>query len=222
MALYLVAKFGDFRQGVWKMEESMDELLSSLPDKSFYEKQLQRFSANTRKKEWLAVRVLLSVLCEEEKKIAYTSIGKPYLEDGSFRISISHTRGYVAVALHPTKEVGIDIEQHGEKVLKVRHKFLVPEEDAIICKEDEVNHLLLHWSAKETVYKMVGMEDTELKEHIRISPFLPHSQGTFTAQEYRTELQRVYTIHYLVQPDFVLTYSVEDYFPDNQENRLFF
>lgn len=203
------------------MEESIKELLSPFPDKNFYEKEMQHFSANNRKREWLAVRVLLATLCGEEKRIAYTPIGKPYLEDGSFRIGISHTRGYVAVTLHPAKEVGVDIEQYGEKVLKVHHKFLAPEEEASICKENEINHLLLHWSAKETVYKMLGMEDTELKKHIRIFPFLPQLQGTFTAQEHRTEQQRAYTVRYLVHPDFVLTYSVEDYFPDSQENRLF-
>lgn len=210
MALYLKTKFGDFKLGVWKIEESINELLSSFPDYSFYEKELQRFSADNRKMEWLAVRVLLATLCGEEKRVAYTSIGKPYLEDESFRISISHTRGYVAVALHPSKEVGIDIEQYGEKVRKVRHKFLIPEEDANISKEDEITHLLLHWSAKETVYKMLGIEDTELKQHIRICSFAPQEKGIFIAKECRTEQQQVYSIHYLVHPDFVITFSVEE------------
>ena len=210
MALYLKAKISDFKLGVWKTEESINELLSSFPDYSFYEKELQRFSADSRKREWLAVRVLLAALCGEEKRVIYNSIGKPYLEDASFRISISHTHGYVAVALHPSKEVGIDIEQYGDKVRKVRHKFLIPQEDANISKENEIAHLLLHWSAKETVYKMIGIEDTELKQHIRITPFTPQEKGIFIAKECKTGRQQIYTIHYLVHPDFVLTFSVED------------
>ena len=42
-----------------------------------------------------------------EKEIAYYSSGRPYLKDGSRYISISHTRGYVAVALHSSYEVGM-------------------------------------------------------------------------------------------------------------------
>lgn len=210
MALYLRTNIDDLEVGIWKMEESMNELLSLFPDRTYYEKELQRFSVDNRKKEWLTVRILIATLCGEGKRVVYSSIGKPYLEDGSFHISISHTRGYVAVALHPSKEAGIDIEQYGEKVRKVRHKFLVPEEDANISKEDEINHLLLHWSAKETVYKMIGVEDTELKQHIRISPFTPQAEGTFTAQECRTKQQRNYLIHYIIYPDFVLTCSVEE------------
>ena len=83
-----------------------------------------RFSAEKRKQEWLAVRVLLKELCGEEKGIAYLPSGKPYLEDGSAFVSFSHTSGYVAVALHPSAEVGVDIEQYGTRVQRVASRFI--------------------------------------------------------------------------------------------------
>ena len=65
----------------------------------------------------------------EEKEIGYRSSGKPYLADGSASISISHTKGYVAVLLGgPEKEVGIDVECYGERVRKVAHKFVREDE----------------------------------------------------------------------------------------------
>lgn len=208
MALFESSKANDLWLGIWKMEESIADLLSLLPHQSFYMEQLERFSAESRKKEWLSVRVLLLALCGEEKIIAYTSTGKPYLEDGSFHISISHTRGYVAVLLHPSKEVGVDIEQCGERVIKVYHKFMVQEEELNICKEKEVLHLLLHWSAKETVYKMMEREDAELREHIRVSSFVPGERGEFAVTEYRTERKQSYLVKYITHPDYVLTYAV--------------
>mgnify|MGYP000016543064 CR=1 FL=1 len=70
---------------------------------------------HTARLEWLAVRVLLYTLSGEEKEIAYHPSGKPYLADASASLSISHTKGYVAVVLGlPGREVGIDIEQYGE------------------------------------------------------------------------------------------------------------
>ena len=109
MPLYRTYKQGDLIVGIWKVDETIEQLRSMFHQFSIYEEGFMRFSAEKRKQEWLAVRVLLKELCGEEKKIAYLPSGKPYLEDQSVFVSFSHTSGYVAVALHPTAEVGVDI-----------------------------------------------------------------------------------------------------------------
>ena len=99
-----------YKWGIWKTSESLEELLALLPHKEKYEEGIGKFTAISRKLEWLAVRVLLYTMLGEEKEIHYYSNGGPYLADGSFSISISHTKGYVAVLLgEPGKRVGIDI-----------------------------------------------------------------------------------------------------------------
>ena len=111
------------------MDETLDELLSMLPQQETYLEGLQRFSAEHRRLEWLSVRVLVFTLLGEEKEIAYYPSGKPYLADKSASISISHTRGYVSVIIGEAgKEVGIDIEQYGERVHKVAHKYMRTDE----------------------------------------------------------------------------------------------
>ena len=99
---------------VWKMEESLDTLLALLPEarRISCEQELNRFVSERRKMEWTSVRVLLYSMLREDKEIAYSSEGKPYLADHSFFISISHTKGYVAVILGSQAPVGIDIEQY--------------------------------------------------------------------------------------------------------------
>jgi phosphopantetheinyl transferase len=195
--------------GVWKIDETLDELLAMLPSKDVYLQGMQRFKAEYRRLEWLAVRVLLYTLLGEEKEIAYYPTGKPYLADTSASISISHTKGYVAVVLGmPDKEVGIDIEQYGERVRRVAHKFMREDEEASLFRGTEIWSLLLHWSAKETMFKCMNASDVDFREHMRVLPFPVNESGIFSAEEYRTAEKRRFTIHYYLSSDFVLTLSL--------------
>lgn len=196
----------DSRWGIWKMDESVDELLSLFSNPVSMSEQMQHLTAQGRRLEWLSVRALLKELLGEEKKIEYYPSGMPYLADQSFHISISHTRGYVAVILDKNKKVGIDIEQYGERILKLRTKFLSENEIKSLSTEKEVYHLLLLWSAKETIFKILGQQEVEFKEHLQISPFIPLENGSFEGSEFKTNKRHKYLIHYKVHPDFVLTW----------------
>jgi len=207
MPIYRTYREGDIVVGVWKVDETIDELRSKFHQFSIYEETFNRFNADKRKQEWLAVRVLLKELCGEEKKVAYLHSGKPYLEDGSARVSFSHTSGYVAVALHPFAEVGVDIEQYGTRVKRVASKFIREDERVSIASGDEVYGLLLHWSAKETMFKLLENEAVDFVEHLRILPFEPKQSGVFEACEYRSGHGGKFRIHYDTHPDYVLTFA---------------
>lgn len=193
--------------GVWKVEESHEYLRSMFQDFSIYEEGYARFTSDKRKVEWLAVRALLKELCGEEKSVSYYPSGKPYLTDGSARISFSHTQGYVAVAVHPCKEVAVDIEQYGTRVKRVAHKFIRGDEQIPAEPLQEIQALLLHWSAKETLYKLLDKEGVDFKKHLYIHPFLPSSEGQMSAEEYRTGKNLHLTVHYHTHPDYVLTFA---------------
>lgn len=208
MPLYRTYSEGDFLLGIWKSDETTEQLLASLEHKAWYEEKLAAFSEK-RKHEWLSVRVLLKALCGEEKEIAYCPSGRPYLKDGSWYISISHTRGYVAVALHPSREVGMDIEQYGTRVKKVASRFIRSDEETTMAEGDEIYALLLHWSAKETLFKLMGVEEVDFIHHLRVFPFIPVEAGGFEACEFRTSEQRHYRVRYVTHPDFVLTWAIK-------------
>ena len=158
MPLFIQHTYPSYKWGVWKMDETLDELLNMLPQQETYLEGLQRFSAEHRRLEWLSVRVLLFTLLGEEKEIAYYPSGKPYLADKSASISISHTRGYVSVIIGEAgKEVGIDIEQYGERVHKVAHKYMRADEPLSLYQGTDTWALLLHWSAKEVVFKCMNI-----------------------------------------------------------------
>ena len=125
------------------MEESPEELLAMLPRREAYRESVQRFASPHRRQEWLAVRVLIRAMQGEEKEIAYHPNGKPYLADASTSISISHTKGYVAVVLgEPGREVGIDIEQYGERVRRVANKFMREDEQPSLFRGTDTWSLL--------------------------------------------------------------------------------
>ena len=90
---------------------------------------------------------------------------------------------------------------------KIRSRFMNSEEEAGIDKEHETEHLLLHWCAKETLFKMIGQEEVDFLHHLHVRPFPYAEEGSFTVYETRTEEGAVYRLDYLVTPDFVLTRS---------------
>ena len=207
MPLYRTYKKGNLTVGIWKVEETVDQLYSMLQDFSIYEEGIARFTSEVRKQEWLAVRVLLQELCGESKEIAYFPSGKPYLVDRSMCVSFSHTRGYVAVAIHPFQEVGVDIEQYGTRVLKIASRFVREDERPSVEAGDEIYGLLLHWSAKETMFKLMESEAVDFIKHLHIFSFCPEKSGLFEACEYHSGKNRKFIIHYDTHPHYVLTFA---------------
>ena len=67
MPLYCTYRQGDLVVGVWKVDETIEQLCAMFHQFSIYEEGFYRFSSDKRKQEWLAVRVLLKTLCGEEK-----------------------------------------------------------------------------------------------------------------------------------------------------------
>ena len=194
---------------LWEITETIDELLDLLHLDPFIIEEISLFTSDKRKLEYLAARVLLQEVIGEKKTIAYTKQGKPYLVDNSFQISITHTGKYVAIVLHPTYRVGVDVERISDKVVRVQSKFLSETERASIEPSLAKTHLALLWAAKETLYKILGQEEVEFTKHLAIEPFKPYLMGTMEAKETRTPAAETFQLTYHVFPEFVLVWTVK-------------
>lgn len=192
---------------IWRVEETAEELRKMLVASLPYDEELSQLKSEARQLEYLAVRVLLRAVCGEEKHISHYSSGKPFLTDGSFHITISHTRGYVAVGLHATYEVGVDIEYISNRVRKVAGRFMYPDE---LRHSSDTAYLLVQWSAKETMYKLLDEQGVDFLEHLRIVPFQLQTDGRCEGHELRTSSHIHFDIHYIASPDFVCTWCVLD------------
>lgn len=193
--------------GIAPIRASSEELLARLERKEWYLPLIEKMGEH-RRREWLSIRVVLKELLGEEVKISYYPSGKPYLSDSSYSIGISHTKGYVALILNKHSEVSIDIEHISPRVKNIRSRFMSEEEENRLSNENELVSLLLHWSAKETLFKLLGEEAVEFQTQLHIHPFIPvmNEWSCFTAHETRTPQSKSFTIHYFVHEDYVLTY----------------
>jgi phosphopantetheinyl transferase len=154
---------------------------------------------------------------DRQVHINYNDQGAPLLPGyEGLHISISHTKGYVAIALSENAPVGIDVEQIERieekpnvfddkeklpRVEKVRTRFMRNDEFA-----ETTIGLLLHWSAKETLFKVLGREGVNFIDEMQVSPFdETQYEGEFTIEDLKED--DTYIIYYKVFDDFVLTYT---------------
>ena len=194
-------------RGIWKIEETSDELFSLLERGEEYLPELEKIRMEHRRQEWLATRILLQQMTGEFFRIVYLPNGAPYFPDSPLHISVSHTKGYVAVLLQEQPAAGIDIEYRSERIRKIRSRFMNQEEEAGLDPAHEVEHLLIHWCAKEALFKMIGQEEVDFRKHLHISPFVFSERGTCTAYETRTANFHKFKLGYQILPDFVWVWS---------------
>ena len=198
----------DNNLAVWQIDESADDLYARLERKEWYERPLAQFKLDKRKREWLAVRVLLKELLGYEAQIAYRENGEPYLLNSSHYISVSHTDSYAAVYIHKEKRVGVDIEcRPSEKILRIAHKFINPDRE-FVSNHNKQLHLLLHWSAKETVFKALGKEGIEFARQLIVTPFVVDQEGAAFQLIAKIDWRETFfDVFYTVNDSFVLTYT---------------
>lgn len=156
--------------------------------------------------EKVSVRLLLHQLLGAEARIVYNADGSPRLADNSLHISVSHTAGSYALSLSPRKH-GIDVETWGAKALKVRHVFLNKSENEWVeslSKSAAEQWATLLWSAKESLYKLLGVEGLSFKDQLALQK-LTHGSLEATVSPCGRRL----TVAYERLPRFALTCCAE-------------
>jgi 4'-phosphopantetheinyl transferase EntD len=193
----------DCRLGVWEIEENYDYLLSQLNLTSEDLERVTQFKSHMRKLEWLSVRLLLKRLNNRDINIKYNGNRKPYLEDDSHNISISHSEHYTSVLLcKKNHSVGIDIEKMKPKIEYIAPKFLKPEELENIYENQKIYHLYVHWCAKEALYKLCDKKQISFKENITIEPFIPTDQGVIFGKVKNSEIDIRVKLNYFHLDNF--------------------
>lgn len=205
MSVHLLQETQDYTLGIWKIDEDEAQLLKL----SGMVESPARINL-VRRQEYLAVRAMASTMGIKPEAIAYLPSGKPFLKDNSLTISISHTKNYVAVLLSSHALAGVDVEHRSERIRKIRHKFMHSDEEKNLRQINnpigETDGLLLHWCAKESLFKAVPEEGVDFKQELRISDFSTiELSGRFNGVFLRTG--QSFMIDYLIQADFVLTCS---------------
>ena len=186
MALYLQKDLDDdyhLRLGVWQITETEAELraLTSIPSDELEE--ISYIKSESLRKQKLAVRALLDVMFEEKVYLSHHDNGKPYIENNSINISITHTDKYVAIILNDVDEVGIDCESLDRDFSAVEKKALSEDEleELDDDADDRRTQLAIYWCAKEAVYKKMSQYKVDFAEQIEIEAVRPRKEGELGA-----------------------------------------
>lgn len=190
---------------IFVMSDNISFLKQEIENFDIYENEFELLKTDKRKIEFLNARLALNRLCERSIKINYDTEGKPFCKDRSIFISISHSKELMAVAIHPTKETGIDIEIISDRILKVRNKFLTENEQNAIGGDNKVLNFLIAWSAKEALYKIIGKNAVDFKEQLRIFPFENANRGTIKVLH--TPANKFYYPEFKIFDKFVVVYA---------------
>ena len=191
---------------VWEITQSIDELVSVFNNFALFAVDFEKINSDKRKLEFLGTRWLLKILLGKETNVQYTADGKPYLNDGSYHISLSHSGKWMAVMIHPTKHVGIDIECPTDKIQKVYKRFLSETEQVELSNGKDIKQLQIAWSAKEALYKIIGKEAIDFANQLRLLPFEVQTEGRITAQHLVTNT--VYQLTYTQTAAYTLVYCI--------------
>ena len=196
---------------VCRFDESFDELSAMCADDTLVAYAVENFGSEKRRCEWLAARILVRRLVGYWVDVCYASDGKPMLADDSRFLSISHTDGYVAVALHSKYNVGVDVETIGAKVQRLYKRILGAAEIDALDRTNETVAMLLHWSAKESFYKIVGNRGGSYAANFSVSPFMVGESGSFSIS-YTADgrLIKKLPVTYIVGGDYVFTLCVDE------------
>ncbi len=194
--------------GLWQMDESVEQFFADYIYLQKYRSSLvEKYKNDGRKLEFLAIRALLHDMLksmgmseqqiEKVGEISHSAAGKPLLK--GYHMSISHTRGYAALILSKVKEVAVDIEYFSNRVERIASKFLRKDEKAAGLDE-----LLVHWCAKETVFKLFSEDNLQFSQ-MRIKPF--DTMSDWACEVENLKRKKVARVDFELTMEFVLTYA---------------
>ena len=195
--------------GLWQMDESPEQLFDLYPHLLPYRSSLDdKYKNDGRKLEFLAIRALMyemlrvngasKGLLSHAGDFTHNGQGKPLFR--GYHVSISHTKGYAALILSKKSEVAVDIEYMSDRVERIASKFLRKDERA-----DSLDSKLVHWCAKETMFKLFS-EENLLFEEMRVKPFDTMSDWACDVENLKSG--KTARVDFELAMDFVLTYSM--------------
>ena len=185
--------------GIWRIEESVEELSLMFPHLDFV---ISQYGSLKRKQEVLCTYALLYQMTGNEKLlIEHGSLGNPLVS--GFFISISHTKGFVSLILSKYSHVSIDIEYKSKRVFYVEDHFIRKDE---AFKADKRN-LLTIWCTKETYYKYRSSYFSERISMLQMKVeelTLSNNHGKISVVDYKNNCRK--QVFYEINSDYTLTY----------------
>jgi 4'-phosphopantetheinyl transferase len=198
--------YEDCLLGLWEITEDLFSLHDMLDLTDEENETFNSFKSHNRKLEWLSVRVLLIEMAGRGIKIFYNEKKKPFLTDGSFHISISHSHKLTSILISRKHRVGLDLERVSNKISSLAGKFLTPAEERAVNPDCRRYHVYIYWCAKEALYKICNKQNINFREDIIIDPFVPAREGTITGKVHTDTIREEFDLHYFKHEDYAVVW----------------
>lgn len=193
--------------GVWKIEEDLNALMELVTLDNDEKKKYKGFSSTSRKLEFLSVRALLSELIGNDAKIVYNKNNKPFLNDGSRFISISHSHKLTAILLSTKEKVGIDLEYMSSNIAALAFKFINRKEKVSKEQDERRYQLYIHWCAKEALYKICDKEGISIRNNITIEPFIVSDSGEIKGHVHTSKISESFNLFYSKYDNYAIVWT---------------
>jgi len=182
---------------VWKAAEDISFLENFLLESE--KKEFEAISHLNKQIEFAVVRHLAQLICKETLFCPYKGIdkdpyGKPFLAGIACEISISHCLPYVAIALHPSQSVGVDIEREQNKILQVAPRIFSKEE-MYFC-DASLRKACIVWCCKEALFKIYAKKGLTFQKDLLIDDF-KNLETCISAKIQMTNYQQICQLYHL-------------------------
>jgi 4'-phosphopantetheinyl transferase EntD len=151
---------------LWQINEPLVFFTSALTG---WRSHLHRFKNDEKKVQYAAARFCAAQLLKVNgvESIRNDEFRRPFIAGSKQQISISHDKNYAAVIVGLNR-VGVDVFYYSDKVLKIAHKFLSPNEYLLLDSlsldpYEKLKFYSMAWCIKETVFKWMQMNNIEFK-----------------------------------------------------------
>lgn len=199
------APFPNTRILIWQITETIDILLSKIQLDNSSQQIFDLKKKEIHKKQFLAIRNILELMSSEKYLVSYSEIGKPYLNSKK-NISVTHSGSYAALIVSD-KQVGIDLEEFGEKIKKIEKKFLDVELDYPI--DLSTSNLLVYWNIKESIFKSLENKPMDFRKNIIV---LPLEKENNKVKSWYINNNEIYSFcsYYKVSKNYTLAYVIKE------------
>lgn len=191
------------RLGLWEMSESIECLCEKYPF-LFKERDLifKLYKSDNRRLEVLTELLILHEMLGNNVRLLHNKNGEPFLSDGQF-VSISHTKGIVAVMISSCNRVSVDVEFISKRVNNIASRFLRKDE-----KADTLIQKLIHWCTKETLYKLYTEDKLSFNDMKLLSVDGNNIRGIIVAKN--LYCNENINVSYRIFGNILLTYAIID------------
>ena len=193
---------------IWKITETEQELKETVVLQEKHQARLDGMLSEQHRKGFLSVRKLLQTAGYTDFDLMYDTNGKPHLKDGKY-ISITHSFEFAAIIISK-ENVGIDIEQQREKIIRIANKFCGSEWEYLNEENQFVEQLSVIWGAKEALYKMCDSRSLSFKQDMHIQPFqLTENQGNAVIDSKELSYKNQFVFHFESFENYTLVFALE-------------